>query len=97
MPTITTTEITKIADLSKLEFSPEKLNALTESLDNILRLVKKMDALNTANVLPLAHPLNITQPMREDIVTEKNQRDLFQQNAPSVEAGLYIVPKYVEE
>lgn len=96
MSTLSASEIQKIADLSKLQLNENHLPTLIHSMENILKLVKKMDALDTKNVEPLAHPVNATQPLRKDIVTEKNQRDLFQQYAPRVEAGLYIVPKFVE-
>lgn len=96
MSILTAKDVQKIAELSKLHFANDKIDAFTQSLDNVMQLVKKMDATNTDHVEPLAHPFNATQPLREDTVTEKNQRDLFQQNAPRVEAGLYIVPKFVE-
>jgi aspartyl-tRNA(Asn)/glutamyl-tRNA(Gln) amidotransferase subunit C len=44
----------------------------------------------------MAHPLHMTQPLREDVVTESDQRDLYQHNAQAVEAGLYLVPKVIE-
>ncbi|EKD77355.1 MAG: Aspartyl/glutamyl-tRNA amidotransferase subunit C [uncultured bacterium] len=96
MSTLTTADIQKMAELSKLALPTEKLPTLTVRLENVLTLVKKMNDANTHNTEPLAHPLNAIQPLRDDIVSEKNQRDLFQQNAPTVEAGLYIVPKFVE-
>ena len=96
MNALTPTDMQKLADLSKLEFSPEKLPALTARLENVLQLVAKMNDVDTNNIEPLAHPFNATQPLRADTVTEKNQRDLFQANAPQVEAGLYIVPKFVD-
>ncbi|MDP1573937.1 MAG: Asp-tRNA(Asn)/Glu-tRNA(Gln) amidotransferase subunit GatC [Coxiellaceae bacterium] len=96
MSTLTQTDIEKIAELSKLQFSAEKTASVAQKLDNIITLVKKMDSLDTSNTLPLAHPLNVTQPMRPDCVTEQNERDRFQKHAPRVEAGLYIVPKFVE-
>ncbi|MCX7125037.1 MAG: Asp-tRNA(Asn)/Glu-tRNA(Gln) amidotransferase subunit GatC [Gammaproteobacteria bacterium] len=96
MSTLTAENVQKIADLAKLHIPADKLAPLTDALENILSLVKKMDDANTQDILPLAHPVSATQPLRDDIVTEKNQRELFQQNAPRVEAGLYIVPKFVE-
>ena len=96
MSTLTLQDIQKMSELSKLELPAEKIPAITNSLENILTLVEKMNAIDTSQVEPLAHPFNATQPLRMDVVTEKNQRDLFQQNAPSVESGLYIVPKFVE-
>lgn len=96
MSTLTPQDIQKITELSKLELSAEKEPAVRNSLENILKLVEKMNAIDTSSVEPLAHPFDATQPLRADTVTEKNQRDLFQQNAPCVESGLYIVPKFVE-
>lgn len=96
MSALTAADVQKIAELSKLDLPTEKLPALTARLENILVLVKKMDTVNTENVEPLAHSFNATQPLRDDVITEKNQRELFQQNAPQVEAGLYIVPKFLE-
>lgn len=96
MSELTTADLQKMAELSKLELSTEKLPVLTARLENVLKLVAKMDRIDTKNVEPLAHSFETTQPMRADVITEKNQRELFQQNAPSVEAGLYIVPKFVE-
>ena len=96
MSTLKTSDIATIADLAKLNFSDEKLLALTKDLDNIMKLVEKMGHENTDRIQPLSHSIDVPQPMREDIVTEKNQRDLFLQNAPESLAGLYIVPKFVE-
>ena len=96
MSTLTVNDVQKIAELAKLQLPANKLQALTDRLENILTLVKKMDATDTSDVQPLAHPFNATQPLRQDEVSEINQRDLFQQNAPHVEAGLYIVPKFVD-
>lgn len=96
MSTLTLKEVQKIAELSKLHFSENEIGAFTDRLDNILTFVEKMNSINTDQIEPLAHPFNATQPMRADTVTEDDQRDLFQKNAPRVEAGLYIVPKFVE-
>ncbi len=96
MSTLTAENVQKIADLAKLHIPADKLTATTQAFENILTLVKKMDDVNTQNVQPLAHPVNATQPLRDDVITEKNERDLLQHNAPCVEAGLYIVPKFVE-
>lgn len=93
---MSTIDIQKIAELAKLTFSDEKRHALSHELKNILSLVEKMNRENTDAVMPLAHPLQVTQPFREDVVSEKNERTLFQKNAPQVESGLYIVPKFVE-
>lgn len=96
MTTLSADEIDKIARLAKLNIPNDKRESLTHDLTNILALVEKMMAENTDAIAPIAHPLNVTQPLRPDNVSEKNQRDLFQKNAPEVAEGLYIVPKFVE-
>lgn len=96
MSTLTTLEVQKIAELSKLHFSENEIGAFTDRLEDVLSLVKKMNSVSTDHIEPLAHPFNATQPLRADVVTEKNQRDSFQKNAPDVVAGLYIVPKFME-
>ncbi|MCH9744910.1 MAG: Asp-tRNA(Asn)/Glu-tRNA(Gln) amidotransferase subunit GatC [Gammaproteobacteria bacterium] len=90
-------ELLKIADLSKLSIEDDKAVQLTQDLSNILALVAKMDNLNTESVEPLAHPLDQVQPLRQDQVTEANQRELLQELAPKTYAGLYIVPKVIDQ
>ena len=96
MSSLTITDVQKIAELSKLHFAENNIKTFTDRLDDVLDLIQKMDSIKTDHVEPLAHPFHATQPLRQDIISEKNQRDLFQKNAPSVESGLYIVPKFVE-
>lgn len=96
MGTFTSQDLQKITELAKLELSADKIPDVTRSLQNILTFVEKMNTIDTQAIEPLSHPLDVTQPLRADIVTEPNQRNLFQQNAPHVESGLYIVPKFVE-
>ena len=93
---LTPENMQKIAELAKLHIPTDQLPALTERMENILKLMQKMDRVDTQNITPLSHAFTTAQPLREDIISEKNQRDLLQQNAPCVEAGLYIVPKFVD-
>ena len=67
-----------------------------DNLSRIIDFVQQLERADTEGVTPMAHPLNMTQPLREDAVTESDQRDLYQQNAQAVEAGLYLVPKVIE-
>lgn len=96
MSTLNTTDIDKIANLAKLTFPQQEHNLLLEKLNKILDLVAQMDRVDTSKTPVLAHPSDISQPLREDVVTETNQRELFQKIAPHVEAGLYIVPAVIE-
>ncbi|WP_134604273.1 Asp-tRNA(Asn)/Glu-tRNA(Gln) amidotransferase subunit GatC, partial [Pseudomonas aeruginosa] len=67
-----------------------------EPLNNILGLIDQMQAVDTSGVEPLAHPLEATQRLRPDAVTETDHRDAYQTIAPAVEEGLYLVPKVIE-
>ena len=88
--------VNKIAHLARLAIPQEAMSEYTQNLSNILGLVEQMQKVDTADILPMAHPLDSVQRLREDKVSEIDQHALFQQNAPQVEAGLYLVPKVIE-
>lgn len=91
-------DVEKIAHLARLTLTPEQIPFYASNLSNILKLVAHINEAQTQNITPMAHPLeHLTQRMREDEITESNQRELFQANAPAVEAGLYLVPKVIDE
>ncbi len=93
---LTADEIKKIAHLARLSINEEEIQPLSKNLDNILALVGKMNEIPIEEVDPMAHPLNTTQPLRPDVATEKNQRDLFLKLAPQTMMGLYIVPQVLD-
>jgi aspartyl-tRNA(Asn)/glutamyl-tRNA(Gln) amidotransferase subunit C len=91
-------EVEKIAHLARLTLDEAQIPFYASNLSKILDLVAHINEADTDNIVPMAHPLeNLTQRMREDIVTETDQRELFQSIAPLTEAGLYLVPKVIEE
>lgn len=89
-------DIKKIAHLASLGILDADIEPIKKDLSNILELVEKMNQEDTNNIAPLAHPLDEIQPRREDVVTETNQREQFQQIAPETKAGLYIVPQVID-
>ena len=89
-------DVRKIAHLARLAVDESELQHYAENLSSILDLVEQMNAVDTRAVTPMAHPMNAVQRLREDRVTETDQRDLFQRGAPAVEAGLFLVPKVIE-
>ncbi|WP_299200422.1 Asp-tRNA(Asn)/Glu-tRNA(Gln) amidotransferase subunit GatC [uncultured Amphritea sp.] len=90
------TDVEKIAHLARLNIAEQDIQEYTENLSDILNLVDQMQAINTDDVIPMAHPMDAIQRLRIDEVTEGNQRDLLQTVAPAVEAGLFQVPKVIE-
>lgn len=94
---LTPEQVTKIAHLARLNLSDADMTTYASQLSNILKLIEEMNQVNTDHIEPLAHPLELAQRLRKDIVTEPNLREHYQQIAPQVEAGLYLVPKVIEE
>jgi aspartyl-tRNA(Asn)/glutamyl-tRNA(Gln) amidotransferase subunit C len=89
-------DVENIAHLARLAISEQDIPAYQQELSRILELVEQMNAVDTGSVEPLAHPLDMTQRLRSDQVSEPDQRELFQSIAPSTENGLYLVPKVIE-
>lgn len=86
----------KIAHLARLAIKTEDVAGYAHNLSNILELVEQMNRVDCSDVLPMAHPLDAVQRLREDRVTEQDQREHFQAIAPQTEEGLYLVPKVIE-
>ena len=94
---LTSKEIETIAGLARLALRPDEIPVYADSLSRILGMVGQLDKADTARVEPMAHPLTgQVQRLREDDISSGNERDLYQRNAPQVEAGLYLVPKVIE-
>ncbi len=89
-------EVAKIAHLARLAIREQDAPAYARNLSAILDLVAQMNAVDTAGVVPMAHPLDMAQRLRADEVAEPDQRERFQAIAPRTEAGLYLVPKVIE-
>ncbi|AVB16371.1 MULTISPECIES: Asp-tRNA(Asn)/Glu-tRNA(Gln) amidotransferase subunit GatC [Pseudomonas] len=89
-------DVEKIAHLARLGLNDADIPRTTEALNSILGLVDQMQAVDTTGIEPLAHPLEASQRLREDAVTERNRRDTYQAIAPAVQDGLYLVPKVIE-
>lgn len=89
-------DVEKIAHLARIAIAEEDVPGYAESLSSILNLVEQMDAVNTNDVTPMAHPHAAYQRLREDAVTEENQREHFQKVTSNIENGLYLVPKVLD-
>ncbi len=89
-------DVQNIAHLARLAIGEADVARYASELSNILHLVEQMGRMDTSQTAPMAHPLDATQRLRPDQVTENDQRELFQSIAPRVEDGLYLVPKVIE-
>jgi len=94
---LTRSEIENVAHLARLALSETEIPVYLSNLSRILDLVGQLERADTAAVEPMSHPLpGQVQRLRPDAVTETDQHQLYQRNAPQVKAGLYLVPKVVE-
>ena len=96
MSTIESSEVVKIAHLARLAVSEEELSGYARDLSAILDFVARLETADTDAVQPMAHPLDESQRLRADEVTEANRRELYQATAPSVDEGYYLVPRVIE-
>jgi aspartyl-tRNA(Asn)/glutamyl-tRNA(Gln) amidotransferase subunit C len=93
-------DISRIAHLARLELQPQESAQMLTDLNAFFAIVEQMQAVNTQGVEPLYTPLSAVQDvslrLREDAVSESNQREANQRSAPAVEGGLFLVPKVIE-
>ena len=89
-------DIKKIAHLARLQVNEVEAEKLCHDIGNILSLVDQLQNARTEGVEPMANPMDATQILRADVVTETNKRDKLQKIAPLVEDGLFLVPKVIE-
>jgi aspartyl-tRNA(Asn)/glutamyl-tRNA(Gln) amidotransferase subunit C len=89
-------QVQQIATLARLKLSDDEYAESVEKLSKIVDFVDQLSQADTTDVIPMAHPLDVAQRLRPDVVTESNERDHYQENAPSVTDGLYLVPKVIE-
>lgn len=94
---LTPEEVLKIAHLARLTISKEEISHYADKLSRIMAFIEQLQAVDTSQVPPLAHPLDLSQRFRPDVVTETDLHEKYQQTAPLVEAGLYLVPKVIDE
>lgn len=97
---LTSSDISRIANLARLELAPEESERMLTQINGFFDIVEKMRAVDTTGIEPLAHPVativDIALRLREDVVSEPNNREANQKSAPAVERGLFLVPKVIE-
>ncbi|MCX7184972.1 MAG: Asp-tRNA(Asn)/Glu-tRNA(Gln) amidotransferase subunit GatC [Nitrosospira sp.] len=89
-------DIKRVANLACIEVSETEAATALIQLSGIFGLIEQMQAVDTSAIAPMSHAQDVMQRLRDDTVTESDQRELFQSVAPKTEAGLYLVPKVIE-
>ncbi len=93
---LTTEDIKRIAYLARIEINEQEAASTLTKLSGILGLIEQMQAVDTTGIVPMSHSQELEQRLREDVVTQINQRETFQAIAPLTDSGLYLVPKVIE-
>ena len=97
---LTPQDVSRIAQLARLELQSAEQAAMLAQLNGFFRIVEQMSAVDTSGVEPLYTPLSavseVALRLRDDVVSETDQRELNQRSAPRVEDGLFLVPKVIE-
>ncbi|WP_353233398.1 Asp-tRNA(Asn)/Glu-tRNA(Gln) amidotransferase subunit GatC [Diaphorobacter ruginosibacter] len=97
---LTQDDIARIANLARLELNPDESERMLSGLNQFFEVVEQMRAVDTSGVSPLSHPVaavrDIELRLREDVVSESDQREANQKSAPAVEKGMFLVPKVIE-
>jgi len=97
---LSASDIERIASLARLQLAPDESERMLSQINGFFDLVERMRSVDTTGVEPLAHPVaaleDITLRLRDDVVSEPDNREANQKSAPAVEAGLFLVPKVIE-
>ena len=97
---LSASDIARIASLARLQLAPDESERMLSQINGFFDLVERMRSVDTTAVEPLAHPVaaveNVTLRLRDDVVSETDNREANQKSAPAVEAGLFLVPKVIE-
>jgi aspartyl-tRNA(Asn)/glutamyl-tRNA(Gln) amidotransferase subunit C len=89
-------QINRIAHLARIEITEAEAHEVSHKLVGIFGLIDEMQSVDTTGVPPTAYAQDLVLRLREDRVTEHNQREHFQQNSPATEGGYFLVPKVIE-
>lgn len=97
---LTSSDIARIANLARLELHSDEAERIQAQMNSFFSIVEAMRAVDTSGLEPMAHPVaaiqDVTLRLREDRVSEPNQREANQRSAPAVDRGLFLVPKVIE-
>ncbi len=93
---LTLDDVKRVAHLARIAVDDTEARTTLQQLGGIFRLIEQMQAVDVSRVDPMSHGQEVTLRLREDSVTETDQRERFQSIAPAVESGLYLVPKVIE-
>ena len=94
---ITKQDVLEVAELARLEFDDSQIDRFTSQFENIMKFISKLDELSTDDITPTSHVLDVSTPLREDIVNNWLTQEETLKNAPQSDSGFFTVPKIIED
>ena len=94
---ITREEVSHVARLSRLALSADEADRLKSQLANILGYIKQLDRLDTRDVVPTSHAVEMGTPFRDDAVRPFGDREAILANAPDRDGDFFRVPRIIED
>jgi len=93
---LTLTDVHRIATLARIGLADDEAGRILTQLNAVFGLIERLQSVDTRGVAPMTHPVEMALRLREDVVDEPGRRDDYQASAPSVQRGLYLVPRVLE-
>lgn len=93
---LTLDDVKRVAHLARIAINDDEAQSTQTQLAGIFKLIGEMEAIDVSTIAPMSHAQDVTQRLRDDVVTEPNLREQFQAVAPQIETGLYLVPRVIE-
>jgi aspartyl-tRNA(Asn)/glutamyl-tRNA(Gln) amidotransferase subunit C len=93
---LTLDDVKRVAHLARIAISDDEAQSTHAQLSGIFKLIEQMQAVDVTAIAPMSHAQDVVQRLREDAISEADQRERFLAVAPQVQAGLYLVPKVIE-
>ena len=85
-----------MAILARLDLTPDEQEQLTGQLDRILDYMDKLNELDTENVEPMSHAVNVVNVLRPDRAVNQPRTEDLLSNAPARDDDFLSVPKIIE-
>jgi aspartyl-tRNA(Asn)/glutamyl-tRNA(Gln) amidotransferase subunit C len=93
---LTSSDVRRIAHLARIEITESETEQTLAQLNEIFKLIEQLQSVNTAGIEPMSHPLGGGQRLREDVASDRSDRDAIMKNAPASQDGLFLVPRVIE-
>ena len=90
------TQLDQIASLAYIQFDESQNEKMSNDVDKIMKFVETLQTINTDEIEPLMHPLDMNQRLRKDTPDNTSYVSELKKIAPAFEDDHYLVPKVID-